>query len=104
MGKPARCSGCLKAGAINITDHHLKVTALLFLERDNRVVKTNLRFCLNKSCCLNIESSRNNMQPLKSLEKKNVFLLGTLSQEEIIILQLEGFKIHQILNFKKAAR
>ena len=43
------------------------------------------------------------MQPLKSLEKKNVFLLGTLSQEEII-LQLEGFKIHQILNFKKAAR
>ena len=44
------------------------------------------------------------MQPLKSLENKNVFLLGTLSQEEMIILQLEGFKIHQILNFKKVAR
>ena len=104
MGKPARCSGFLKPGAIKTTDHHLKVTGFLFLERDNRVVKTNLRFCLNKSCCLNTESSRNNVQPLKSLENKNLFLLGTLSQEEMIILQLEGFKIHQILNFRKVAR
>ena len=44
IDKPARCSGCLEPGAINITDHRLKVTGLLFLERDNRVVKTNIRF------------------------------------------------------------
>ena len=66
MSKPARCSGCLKPGAIKMTDLHLRMKGLLFLERDNRVAETNLRFCLNKSCCLNIESSRNNTQPLKS--------------------------------------
>ena len=98
MGKPARCSGCLKTGAIKITDLHLRVKGLLFLERDNRVVKTNLRFFLNKSCCLNIESPRNNIQPLKSLVIKKDPLLGTLSQEEIINVQLEGFKIQGIPN------
>ena len=66
---------------------------LLCLERDNRVVKTNLRLCLNNSCCLNIESSRNNIQSLKSLMIKRYLLLGTLSQEEIINVQLECFKI-----------
>ena len=84
MGKPARCSGCLKPGAIKITDLHLRVKGLLFLERDNKVVETNLRFCLNKSCCLNIESLRNNIQLLKSLMIKKDPLLGTLSQEGII--------------------
>ena len=97
-GKPARCSGCLKLGAIKITDLHLKVKGLLFLERDNRAVEANLRFCLNKSCCLNIESSRNNIQPLKSLMIKKHPLLETLSQEEIINVQLEGFKIQGIPN------
>ena len=98
MGKPARCSGCLKPGAIKITDLHLRVKGLLFLERENRVVETNLRFCLNKSCCLNIESSRNNIQPLKSLAIKKDPLLATLSQEEIRSVQLEGFKIQGIQN------
>ena len=98
MGKPARCSGCLKPGAINITGLHLRVKGLLFLERDNRVVETNLRFCLNKSCCLNIESSRNNIQPLKSLVIKKDPSLGTLLQEEIINVKLEGFKIQRIQN------
>ena len=40
MGKPARCSDCLQPGAIKITDLHLRVKGLLFLERDNRVVET----------------------------------------------------------------
>ena len=73
MGKPATCSGCLKPGVIKITDLHMRVKGLLFLERDNRAVETNLRFRLNKSCCLNIESSRNNTQPLKSLVIKKTF-------------------------------
>ena len=45
IGKPARCSGCLKPDAIKITDLHRRVKDLLFLERDNRVVETKLRFC-----------------------------------------------------------
>ena len=98
MGKPAICSGCLKPGAIKITNLYLRVKGLLFLERDNRVLKTNLRFCLNKSCCLNTEILRNNIQPLKSLVIKSDPLLGTLSQEEIINVQLEGFKIQVIPN------
>ena len=71
---------------------------LRFLERDNKVVETNLRFCLNKSCCLNIESLRNNIQPLKSLIIKKDALLGTLSEGEIINVQLKGFKIQGIPN------
>ena len=98
MGKPARCSGCLKPGAIKITDLHLRTKGLLFLERDNRVVETNLRFCLNKSYYLNIESSRNNMQSLKPLMIKKHPLLEILSQEEIINVQLKGFKIQGISN------
>ena len=119
MGKPARCSSCLKPRAIKIADLHLRVKGLLCLGRDNRVVETNLRvrddrvvdlgrdnsvvetnlrFCLNNSCCLNIESSRNNIQSLKSLMIKKYLLLGTLSQEEIITVQLEGFKIQRIPN------
>ena len=31
MGKPARCSGCLKPSVIKITDLHLRVKGLLFL-------------------------------------------------------------------------
>ena len=100
MGKSARFSGCLKPGAIKMTDLYLRVKGLLFLERNSRVVETNLRFCLNKSCCLNIESSRNNMQPLKSIVIKKDPLLGTLSQEEIITVQLEGFKIQGMPNVK----
>ena len=49
MGKSARCSGCLKPGAIKITDLHLRVKGVVFLERENRVVETNLQFCLNKA-------------------------------------------------------
>ena len=49
MGKSARCSGCLKPGAIKITDLHLRVKGVVFLERKNRVVETNLQFCLNKA-------------------------------------------------------
>ena len=98
LGKPARCFRCLKPGAIKITDLHLRVKGLLFLERDNRVVETNLRFSLNKSRCLNIESSRNNIQLLKSLVIKKDPLFGTLSQKEIINVQLRGFKIQGIQN------
>ena len=98
MGKLARCSGCLKPGAIKITDLQLRVKGWLFLERDNRVVEINLRFCLNKSCCLNVQSSRNNIQPLKSTVIKKDPLLGPLSQEEIINVQLAGFKIQEIQN------
>ena len=63
MCKPARCSGCLKPGAINITD---------FL--------------------------RNNMHPLKFLVIKKDPLFGTLSQEEIINVKLEDFKIQGMQN------
>ena len=98
MCKPARCSGCLKPGVINITEFHLRMKGLLVLERDNGVVETNIRFYLNKSCYLNIESLRNNMHSLKFLVIKKDPLLGTLSQEEIINVKLEDFNIQRIQN------
>ena len=39
-GRAARCSGCLKPGAIKVGDLHLSVKGLFYLEKDNRVVET----------------------------------------------------------------
>ena len=88
-----RCSGCLKPKHINIGDIHLFVKGLLYLERDDRVVETKLRFCLKVACVQNIQSLYNNIRPLASLTLKKDPSVGEFSQDELANIELEGFSI-----------
>ena len=78
-------------------DLHLYVQVLLYLEKDDRVVETKLRFCLTRECATNIKSSFNN---IKSLDLNTVIkkdpLLAKISKEQKANIELEGFKIQFI--------
>ena len=78
-------------------DLHLYVQVLLYLEKDDRVVETKLRFCLTRERVTNIKSSFNN---IKSLDLNTVIkkdpLLAKISKEQKANIELEGFKIQFI--------
>ena len=63
-GAPSRCSGCMVPKQITNGDLHLHVKGLLYLEKDDRVVETKLRFCLERKCLTNINSSYNNIRSM----------------------------------------
>ena len=66
----------------------------MYLEKDDRVVETKLRFCLKTKCVTNINSSYNNIQPLNlDCAVKKDPLLRKLSKEEVANVELKDFKI-----------
>lgn len=78
-------------------DLHLYVQVLLYLEKDDRVVETKLRFCLTRESVTNIKSSFNNIKSLdlNTVTKKDP-LLAKISKEQKANIELEGFKIQFI--------
>ena len=102
-GAPSRCSGCMVPKQIKIGDLHLYVKGLLYLEKDDRVAETKLRFCLKRKCVTNINSSYNNIRPLNlDCAVKKDPLLGKLSKEEVANVELEGFKIQGMQSVLKS--
>ena len=88
---------------IKIGDLHLYVKGLLYLEKDDRVVETKLRFCLKRKCVTSISSSYNNRRPLNlDCAVKKDPLLGKLSKEEAANVELEGFKIQGMQSVLKS--
>ena len=81
-GVPSRCSGCIVPKQIKTGDLHLYVKGLLYLEKDDRVVETKLRFCLKRKCVTKIISSCKNIRLLNlDCEVKRDPLLVKLSEE-----------------------
>ena len=64
IGALSRCSACMVPKQIKAVDLHLYVKGLLYLEKDNSVVETKLRFCLKRKCLTNINSFYSNIRPL----------------------------------------
>ena len=88
---------------IKVGDLPLYVKGLLYLEKDDRVVETKLRFYLKIKCGTNINSSYNNMRPLNLYcAVKKEPLLGKLSKEEVANVELEGFKIQRMQSVLKS--
>ena len=69
------------------------MSGLLYLEKDDRVVETKLRFGLKRECVININSASNNIMALElNILIKKDSLSGKLSKEQIANIELEGFK------------
>ena len=92
QSRPSRCSGCLKPKKIMPGDIHFYVPGLLYLEKDDKVVETKLRFCLSKNCVTNITSSFHNIRP-QSGDILYDPLLNELSQAERDMIKDRGFNI-----------
>ena len=90
---PARCSGCLKKGAVKKDDLHFVVTGILYLQDKNKVVETKMRFCLKDSCIGNITSTIHNINSIESEEEIScsVETAASLTNKERDSLQ--GFNI-----------
>ena len=85
---PSRCSGCLQPRKIVSGDLHFYVEGLLFLEKDNKVVETKLRFCLKSNCVRNITSTLNNIRSMLI----NTKILQDSSLEGISEVELKRIK------------
>ena len=76
---------------------------LLHLEKGDRVVETELRFCLKRKCVTNTNSFYNNIRPLNlDCAVKKDSLRGKLSKEEVANVELEGFKIQGMQSVLKS--
>ena len=97
--KPARCSGCLKPRTIVTGYLHLYVDGLLYLEKDDRVVETKLRFCISSSCVRDIKSSLNN---IRSIESDTVIqidsALNGVTQAELNTIKANSIKVANLEN------
>ena len=69
-------------------DLHFYVEGLLFLEKDNKVVETKLRFCLKSNCVRNITSTLNNIRSMLI----NTKILQDSSLEGISEVELKRIK------------
>ena len=95
--KASRCSGCLKPRKIITGDLHFYVDGLLHLEKDDKIVETKLRFCLQSSCVRDIRSHLNNIRPMaiNALILKDPSLNGVTAQE---LKTLSSFNIENVEN------
>ena len=86
-----------------IGDLHLYVKRLFYLEKDDKVLETKLRFSLKRKCVTNINSSYKNMRPLNlDCAGRKDPLLGKLSKEEVANVELEGFKVQGMQSVLKS--
>ena len=60
----SRCSGCLHPKKIMQYNLHFYVKGLFYLENDDKVVQTELLFCLATNCSGNVTSSLKGLRPL----------------------------------------
>ena len=64
--KSATCSGCLAKAAINQGDLHLCVKGLFYIERDNQVVESTMRFECKANCVRFIKGTKHNIRDMSS--------------------------------------
>ena len=66
--RPTSCSDWLQPKKIMPGDLPFYIEGLLYLEKDDKVVETKLRFHLATSCTTNITGSLNNIRPLAGID------------------------------------
>ena len=94
-GKPAMCSGCMASDAIGVGDLHLSIKGLLLLKAD-KVVTTQLRFCLGEMCVTNFRSPYHNVRPFVDGTVLKKLPVTILTAQQIANVQLEGFEIENV--------
>ena len=99
--KPARCSGCLKPRTIVTGYLHLYVHGLRYLEKDDRVVETKLRFCISSSCVRDIKSSLNNIRSIEADTAIGIDpALNGITQVELNTIKANSIKLANLKTFK----
>ena len=71
------------------------VEGLPYVEKDNKIVEKNLRFCLATRCTTNITSSLNNIRPLAGTMLRDPSL-NEISQAELDRIKDRWFNIEDI--------
>ena len=86
-GTPYRCSDCLCPHIVQSKGLHFYVQTLLFLPNEQKVVDTELRFCLTAGSTNGITSSNNNINPLLNKEvliDPRLYAISTREKESIV--------------------
>ena len=91
-GRPSRCSSCLVKDKITDGTVHASVRGLLYLQEDDRVVETTLRFCAKKNCVTNIKNSKISVRNLNTMIiiPAETLVLSEIERQNIVE---EGFII-----------
>ena len=97
---PVPTSDCVKKGAINYSALHLYTKGILYLHKNDKVVKTTFRFCLSKLCITNITSTLNYIQQIigNHLHKDLNFVLLREEKEKfcnnlLFTIPLKNYKL-----------